>query len=143
MSNLLDKYRRGVQEDRESQRPTIETVEGKPYKAFESAPIPQRRLDLRPGYDAQRIISYGYLTDIMYAGDFMLTLRCGPGFVANINGRNLTEMISLLREERLTAIQEHIPEWHVQPGENDPYIEKLEITDASLPGSKSKKPGKH
>lgn len=140
MSSLLDKYKKAVTEDRG--HPRVETLEGQPYKAYGTAAASQRRLDLRPGYDAQRMISYFAITDIMYAGDFMLTLRCGPGFVVEIKGQNLEEMIGLIREERLTFIQEHIPEWHLPVAENDALVQVLEITDSSL-SKRAPKPGKH
>lgn len=140
MSNLLDKYRKAVTEERKP--PTVETVEGKPYKAFEIASTPQRRLDLQPGYTAQRIVSFGSIIEIFYAGDFMLDLEFyGRSMHVAIRGRNLGELISALREERVISITEYIPEWHAMPAEDQPFIETLEITK---PGRFApEKPSKH
>ena len=142
MSRTLDKYRQGVRQERKAQRPTIETVEGKPYKAFESATHAQRRLDLRAGYDAQRIVSYGYLTDIVHAAGRIIGLSISvPQLSIEIKGRNLQELVDLLREERVTAIQEHITEWHEKPGLGQPVVESLQIIE---PGKRSKSaPRKH
>ena len=137
-ANLLDKYRRIAGEA----YPKIETLKGQPYKAFESAAVAQRRFDLRPGYDAQRIVSYGYLTDIVHAGAVIIGLSFSvPLLSVEIKGRNLQQLIELLREERITVIQEHVSEWHEKPQPDQPVVESLQITE---PGKRSNAaPKKH
>lgn len=140
MPDVLDKYRRAAAESRKID---IQTVEGQPYKAFEAAPTPQRRLDLRPAYDAQRILSYVYLVDIVHAGGVMVGLSFStPQAWVSITGENLEELVALLREERITAIQQHVPDWHQKPEADQPYIESLLITE---PGKRTRNtpPPKH
>lgn len=140
MSKLLDKYRKAVTEERK--QPDVETVQGKPYKAFEVSTVPQRRIDLRPGYDAQRIVPYSAISETFYAGDFMLDLEFyGRPMHVAIRGRNLGELIAALREERAVSITEYIPEWHAMPAEDEPFVETLEITKPGL--SAPEKPSKH
>ena len=123
--SILDKYRQGVTDSRVQ----IETQEGQPYKAFEIATSSQRRLDLRPGYDAQRMVLYGYITEVFYAGDFMIDLLFHgyPMHVA-IRGKNLGELIAALREERVVSISEYIPEWHTKPTPDMPVVQSLIVT---------------
>lgn len=136
--SLLDKYRKEVTEDRVK----VETQAGRPYKAFEVAPNPQRRLDLRPGYAAQRMVFYSYITEIYYAGDFMVDLLFhGYPLHVAIRGKNLGELISRLREERVTTIAEFIPEWHARPEEGQPIVESLVIEKPGRPAAKG--PDKH
>jgi len=138
MSDILDKYRK-AQTD---QHPKVQVQEGKPYQAFEVAAHPQRRLDLRPGYDAQRIVPYSYITEIFYAGDFMIDLLFhGYPMHVVIRGKNLGELITLLREERAISISEFIPEWHQNPDSDKPIVETLTITKPER--EVTEKPVKH
>jgi hypothetical protein len=136
MTNVLDKYRKVQRE-----LPKIETLEGQPYEPFGVATGLQRRLDLRPGSDTQRIVPYSYITEIFYAGDFMIDLLFHgyPMHVA-IRGEHLGELIGNLREERIIFIAEFIPEWHKPVAEGQPIIQTLTITK---PGRDVTKPAKH
>jgi hypothetical protein len=122
--SLLDKYRK-AQED----SITIETAPGHPYKAFESGTVMQRRIDLRPGRDAQRIVNYAYIVEISHAAGMLVGLVItNPVLAVRIEGRNLQGMVDLLREEKVTAIQEFIPEWHTKPAAGEAIINTLQIT---------------
>jgi hypothetical protein len=124
--SLLDKYRK-VQE--ESITVNVQNVEGHPYKAFESATVMQRRIDLRPGHDAQRIVNYGYLIEISHAAGMLVGLMfTNPVLSVRIEGKNLQGMVDLLREEKVIAIQEFIPSWHAQPPAGEPIITKMVVT---------------
>jgi len=123
-SNILDKYRKAQEETIK-----VETVAGQPYKAFEVAAGPQRRIDLRPGRDAQRIVNYGYLFEISHAAGMLIGLMFStPMLSVRIEGKNLQSLVDGLREEKVIAIQEYIPEWHQKPADNEPIIKKLQIT---------------
>ena len=133
--NVLDKYRKAQQDTLK-----VETVEGTPYKAFEVAATPQRRIDLRPGYDAQRIVNYGYLFEISHAAGMMIGLMFSvPLLSVEIRGRNLQGLVDALREDKVFAIQEFIPDWHKKPEAGEPIIEKLKITGR---GGSTEKPPK-
>ena len=100
-SNILDKYRKAQEETIK-----VETVAGQPYKAFEIAAVPQRRIDLKPGRDAQRIVNYGYLFEISYAADMFVGLMFSvPMLSVRIEGKNLQPLIDGLKEEKTVTIQ--------------------------------------
>ena len=136
-SDRLEQYRK-------AQRVHIETQEGKPYTAFEVAATPQRRLDLRPGYDQQRTVAYGYLQDVIHAAGQMIGLMfTAPVLSVEIRGKHLQPLVDALREERVTIITEHIAKWHAQPVEGQPYIKTMTVTQAGRPRTAQTKPQDH
>ncbi len=145
MSNLLDKYRSDRPETAPRTIHEIKTVEGKPYKAYESATGLQRWLDLQPATDVQRMVLYSSITEILhFYGMAVGLVFSGQPIHVDIRGRNLHELTTLIREGRVTTITEYIPEWHSVPAEGDPVIEHIEVTTPSNPDPKAKRrPAKH
>lgn len=124
MADLLSKYRQAQEESIK-----VESITGNQYKAFETATVMQRRIDLRPGHDAQRIVNYAYLIEISHAAGMLVGLVfTNPILSIRIEGKNLQAMIDALREEKVTSIAEYIPEWHVKPADGEPVITKLQVT---------------
>lgn len=119
----LEKFRRALPAH-------VKDVEGHPYKAFEAASSPQRRLDLRPGYFEQRIVSYIYLTEIIHAGGVIVGLTFStPALSVVIKGQNLQEMVDLLREEKVSIITEYVSEWHEKVPDDQPKIDSMQISE--------------
>jgi hypothetical protein len=139
--NLLDKYRQAAKDETAS-KVEMAAIEGQPYKAFEIAATPQRRIDLRTGYDASRIVSYAYLSDIIHAGGMCVALVfTSPYLTVDMRGVNLQELVDMLREERVVFIEEHVAEWHSPPQKGQPYVESMVLVE---PGKRSKRPpGRH
>lgn len=145
MSSLLDKYRQVQADTAPRAIQEIKTLEGQPYKAYETAHSPQRWLDLRPGHDVQRMVLYSSITEILHFYGMAIGLVfAGQPIHVDIRGRNLHELTMLIREGRAATITEYIPEWHTPPTDADPVIESIEVTTPSNPDPKAKRrPAKH
>lgn len=122
MNKLLDKYR-----DEARRVPEIRDVAGEPYAAFKAVAAPLRRIDIRPRRDAQRLVSYASIGDIVYAGNRIGIL--GHTCTIDIEGRNLASLIQALQEERVLYIQEFSPKRFGKPADDAPVVESIKIID--------------
>lgn len=108
------------------------------YQAFETQER-AARLNIRCARGPSRYPAFTYLLDIIFDYDFSASFTLIYTFmVVEVRGRNLDPVVHALAHGTCGRITEFHPRRHTKPGENEPFIESIEIVVAGRSSEEEK-----
>lgn len=105
--------------------PSDLTQRKQPYIAAEAERERQNAFTVHYGGDCTEVVYYGYILRIVLLNPLEMRIVSTQGLYL-IDGRNLTPLIPLLREQQLSSIHIFDRNIHIEPPEDQPVITEIE-----------------
>lgn len=138
--DILGKYKDQAEQQAKQKPVETDQPDKGPYKAFglNQAKDRQLKIDIRDGRGGGMLLSYSYLTRVIYTTGKSLTL-CFTDCIITVNGSRLEKLREFLQDEKVRYIQVFNENRFYQPKDEEPVINKIKLIELGKKSPAGKK----